>query len=287
MAARTKRLILALLVCGAALHAQAPAKRVISVVPAVTEMLFAIGAGPQVVAVSSYDDYPPQVKSLPRVGALLDPDVERIISLRPDLVVSYGSQAELQQQLKGARISVFNYRHAGLQGIFDVLNRLGPAVGRKAEADRLTRDLRAHLDRISTAVKGRPRPRTLLVFGRDRGTLRGIYASGGRGFLHDMLEIAGGTNIFADIDRESVQASSETLLARAPEVILEVRAAGLLMPDEEPGEERKAWAQLASVPAVRTGRIRLLTGDYLVVPGPRVAEATEALARVLHPEAFK
>jgi iron complex transport system substrate-binding protein len=257
----------------------------VSLVPAVTEMLFAIGAGPQVVAVSSYDDFPPEVKSLPRVGALLDPDVERVLARRPDLVVSYGSQTDLQRQLERARIPVFSYRHAGLDGMFQTIRALGAATGRQAESDRLTTRVQGRLDAVRARVGGRPRPRTLLVFERDPMTLRGLFASGGRGFLHEMLEIAGGTNVFADVDRESVQPSQETLLMRAPEVIIEVRTAGLLAATAE-SDDRKAWAALGSIPAVREGRIYVLRGDYLVVPGPRVGQGTEAFARALHPEMF-
>jgi iron complex transport system substrate-binding protein len=125
------------------------------------------------------------------------------------------------------------------------------------------------------------KPRTLLVFGRDSGSLRSIYASGGRGFLHDMLEVAGGVNVFADIKAESVEASTEMILARAPEVILELRSA-----DEADGQrlEIESWKQLASMPAARANRIYLLTGKSLVVPGPRVVEGVERMATVLHPK---
>ena len=273
---------------GPALHAQAPppARRIVSLVPAVTEMLFAIGAGPQVAGVSSYDDFPQDATTRPRVGALLDPDVERILSLRPDLVISYGTQTDLHSQMARAGIPVFSYRHAGLSGIFDTLQRLGPVTGHTTDAERLTRGLRADLDRIRAAVAGRRRPNTLLVFDRDRATLRGLYVSGGRGFLHEMLEIAGAGNVFADIEREAVQPSQEMLLARAPEVILEIRATRLL-PAAPADEGRNAWAPLASIPAVRNGRIHVLEGAHLVVPGPRVAQATEDLARALHSGAFR
>jgi iron complex transport system substrate-binding protein len=260
--------------------------RIVSLVPALTEMLFAIGAGPQVVAVSSYDEFPPEVKTLPHVGALLDPDVERILALRPDLVVSYGSQTDLQAQLTRAKIRVFSYRHAGLAGIFTTLQELGAAVGRAAEGERLAREIRARLEAIQARARGRPRPRTLLVFERDPASLRGVYVSGGVGFLHDMLGIAGGVNVFADVARESVQPSVETMLARAPEVILEIRAAGLLAAADV-DQAKRVWSALASVPAVRHGRIQILDGEHLVVPGPRVVQGTEALARALHPDAFK
>jgi iron complex transport system substrate-binding protein len=226
------------------------------------------------------------VKSLPRVGALLDPDMERILALRPDLVVSYGSQTDVQAQLARAKVRVFSYRHAGLAGVFTTLKDLGAAVGRPAESERLAREIRAGLDGVEARVRGRPKPRTLLVFERDPASLRGVYVSGGVGFLHDMLVIAGGTNVFADVARESVQPSIETMLSRAPEVILEVRATGLLEAADV-SQAKRVWGALASVPAVQQGRIQILTGEHLVVPGPRVVQATEAFARALHPDAFK
>jgi len=264
----------------------AAAQRIVSLVPALTEMLFAIGAGPQVVAVSSYDEFPPDVKSLPKVGALLDPDMERILALRPDLVVSYGSQTDMKAQLARAKIRVFSYRHAGLNGVFATLKELGDAVGRTTDSERLSREIRNGLDAIQARVRGRPKPRTLLVFERDPESLRGVYVSGGVGFLHDMLGIAGGVNVFADVARESVQPSVETMLARAPEFILEVRATGLLA-GADVTQAKRVWGALASVPAVQRGHIQILTGDHLVVPGPRVVQGTDAFARALHPDAFK
>ena len=264
----------------------AAAQRIVSLVPALTEMLFAIGAGPQVVAVSSYDEFPPEVKSLPKVGALLDPDMERILALRPDLIVSYGSQTDMQAQLARAKIRVFSYRHAGLNGVFATLKDLGEAVGRTTDSERLSREIRSGLDAIQARVRGRPKPRTLLVFERDPESLRGVYVSGGVGFLHDMLGIAGGVNVFADVARESVQPSVETMLARAPEFILEVRATGLLA-GADVTQAKRVWGALASVPAVQRGHIQILTGDHLVVPGPRLVQGTEAFARALHPDAFK
>jgi iron complex transport system substrate-binding protein len=293
MVARPKRLILLVTAAlalwtasGITQQRATPPSRIVSLVPALTEMLFALGAGPQVVAVSSYDQFPPEVKSLPRVGALLDPNMERILSLRPDLVVSYGSQTDTQTQLTRAKIRVFSYRHAGLAGVFNTLKELGTAVGRGAEGERLAKEIRSGLDGIEARVRGRAKPRTLLVFERDPASLRGVFVSGGVGFLHDMLGIAGGVNVFADVARESVQPSVETILARAPEVIIEVRATGLLAPADV-AQAKRVWGGLASVPAVQRGRIHILTGEHLVVPGPRVVQGTDAFARALHPDAFK
>ena len=262
--------------------AQSRPQRIISLVPALTEMLYAVGAGPQVVAVSSYDEYPPEVKALPKVGALLDPDTERIISLKPDLVITYGSQVDLQAQMKRAAIATFDYRHAGLAHILVTMKELGGRTGHGAEADKAVAAIEARLAAVRARVAGKRRPKTLLVFSREPKTLRNMYVSGGRGFLHDMLEIAGGDDVFNDIDKESVQVSTETILARAPEVILELR------PEEIPAgqpmqDELASWSRLASVPAVRNKQVLFISGHAITVPGPRVAESVERMAKALHP----
>ena len=263
-----------------------PARRVVSLVPNVTEMLFAVGAGSQVVGVSSYDDFPPDTKALPRVGALLDPDTERILSLRPDLVVVYGSQSELEGQFTRAGIRVYPYRHGGVDSILQAIGDVARVTGHPADGDRVVREMRSQLDAIRMRVRGRRRPRTMLVIGRDPGTLRGVYVSGGIGFLHELLDIAGGDDVFGDIKREAAQPSNETMIVRAPEVIIELHT-GEQPPAEALQKERVSWNLLASVPAVRTGRVHLLYGGYLLAAGPRSGRAAETLARALHPDSFK
>jgi iron complex transport system substrate-binding protein len=262
--------------------ARAP-QRIISLVPALTETLFAIGAGPQVVGVSSYDQFPPQVRTLPRVGALLDPDTERILALRPDFVITYGSQLNAEAQFARAGIRTYSYRHGGIATVLESLGDLAMLTGHRAEGEKVARDLQARFDAVRARVRGRPRPRTMIVFEHDPGTLRSMFVSGGIGFLHDMLDIAGGEDVFGDVKRESVQPSMETLISRAPDVIVEIRG----NPPSNLEAERRAWLTLTTVPAVKNGRVHFLAGEYLVVPGPRVAQGVEAFARTLHPEAFR
>ena len=250
-------------------------------------MLFAIGAGPQLVGVGSYDTYPPQTAALPKVGALLDPDVERILSLKPDLVVIYATQVDLRQQLRRAGIDVFDYRDAGLAEVTGAIRALGSRTGHEPAARALASTIDSGLAGIAAAVKGRPRPRTLLVFGRERLALRGIYASGGVGFLADMLSIAGGNNVFADVKQKAVQASTEAIIARRPEVILEIHGSDSPMPHGDVQAEIDTWRSLSSLPAVRNGRIDFLIDDRLVIPGPRIVEGTRILAHALHPEAVQ
>ncbi len=254
--------------------------RVVSLVPAATEMLFAVGAGPQVVGVSSFDTVPAEVATRPRVGALLDPDVERILSLRPDLVVTYSSQEALHEQLTRAGIATFVYRHGGIGDTLQTIEAIGARTGHEEAGRQAAQLLRARLTGVRMRVEGRPRPRALLVFGRDPGTIRHVWASGGVGFLHELLDVAGADNVLADVARENVQATTELLLARAPDLIIELQAR------ERAPESPSPWLALPAIPAVKSNRVLVLHGDRFVVPGPRLGEAAEALARAIHPGAW-
>jgi iron complex transport system substrate-binding protein len=266
--------------------AQQPAapKRIISLIPPMTETLFAIGAGPQVVAVGSFDNYPPEVEKLQRVGALLDPDVERILSLRPDLVVVYESQADLRAQLERAHIPMYIYKHAGLADITTTIRDLGARVGHATAAAQVAQNIEQRVAAVRKRVAGLPRPSTLVVFEREPLTLRGIYASGGIGFINDMVNAAGGTNTFAAVKREAVQATTELVLARRPAVIIELRST--VAPGQQTRREVATWDALSTLPAVQQGRVYLFSDQRMSIAGPRVGEVVEILGRTIHPEAF-
>jgi iron complex transport system substrate-binding protein len=244
-------------------------------------MLFAMGAGPQVVGVGSYDHFPAEADTRPKVGALLDPDFEKILSLKPDLVIVYGTQTDFIARLQRASIPIFQYEHAALADIMTTIRKLGDAVGQTKNAEALASGIERDLNAIRASVASLPKTKTLLIFGREPGTLRGIYASGGFGFLHDLLQIAGGVDVFDEIKKQSVVISSEQILARAPEAIIELY--GDDATDARLRAERSVWSQLASVPAVRNNQIHLLRGDFLTVPGPRIAQAARLIADALHP----
>jgi iron complex transport system substrate-binding protein len=263
----------------ATLSAQTKPARIVSLIPAVTEMLFAIGAGDQVVGVSTFDTYPKEATTRPRVGGLFDPNFEAILSLRPDLVIAYGSQEELIGRLGRASIPVYSYRHAGLADITATIRAVGKRSGHSSEADALAAQVEKDLEAVRKSVAGKPRPRTLMVFGREEASMRGLYVSGGIGFLHDMLEAAGGTNVMSDVKREGLQISLEQLLARAPDVVLELRITERWSAERQAREEA-AWRSV-SVPAVRAGRVHFLPDEALTIPGPRVAAAVRTIAEVL------
>ncbi len=270
----------------AAAARRASARRIVSLVPALTEMLFAVGAGPQVVAVSSYDEFPPEVKALPQVGALLDPDTERILALRPGpgdrLRLAVGRS---RRSSSGPASAPSATATAASTPCSRRCGELGAATGHAAEAARVVAD--------AAAAGSRPCAR---AWRSGRGRASCSCSSASRDAARDLRQRrqrlpardAGGRRRAERLRRrarESVQPSQETLLTRAPDVILEVRAAGLLEQGEV-ARERGVWSALPGLPAVRNQRVHLLSGGYLLVPGPRLADATEAFARALHPDAF-
>jgi iron complex transport system substrate-binding protein len=257
--------------------------RIVSLVPATTEILFAIEAGDRLVGVGSYDRFPHEVSRLPRVGGLIDPDTERILALRPDLVVLYGTQVELKQRLDRVGVPSYPYELGTLWDIMKTIRSLGTRIGLSARANSLATTIEQSLAAVRNAVASKPRPKTLLVFGRDPGSLRNVNASGGYGFLADLLDIAGADNALGDIMQPSVQVSTEMILTRRPEAIVELRY-GNGARSQDPSRDLAPWNALASVPAVRNRRVFVLVGDEFVVPGPRVVTAAQRLAKTLHPD---
>ena len=201
-------------------------------------------------------------------------------------MIVYATQKELIERLDRAGIPYFNYQHKALPDIMTTIRAIGARIGSAARADAVASEMERSLAEIRAKTAGLPHPATLLVFERDPASLRNVYASGGYGFLHDMLEIAGGRNVFADVKQQAVQASTEMLITSKPDVIVELLY-GDSLKNADLAKELRAWDALASVPAVRSHRISALTGDEFVVPGPRVVDATRKLARTLHPDAFK
>jgi iron complex transport system substrate-binding protein len=257
---------------------QTPPKRIVSLIPAVTEMLFVIGAGDQVVGVSSFDTYPAEVETRQKVGGLFDPNFERILALRPDLVITYGSQDELTTRLKSANIPWFSYRHGGLADVTSTIRSLGVQTGHADQANVIAKQIEAELAAIKAHATGKVQPKTLIVIGREDGSLRGLFVSGGVGFLHDLLVLAGGDNVMADVPREGLQLSSEQLLVRAPELVIELR--GQNWQAGRRAEELAVWRQ-ARIPASRSGRIHILNDPSLMIPGPRVGHAARTIADVV------
>jgi iron complex transport system substrate-binding protein len=259
----------------ASLEARRAAARIVSLLPSVTEILVALGAGDRLVARTDYDT-DPTLALLPSVGGGLNPSLERLTLLRPDLVVGWSGDHSLDEL---ARHGVLVYRPQS-QTLADVrctMLRLGRALGLETAADSLTGAIDGELAGVRRAVQGRPRPSVFYVVWFDPPMTAGPGT-----FLDELIDIAGGQNVFADAPSPWPTVSLEGIVRRQPAVVI--------VPRGERGAERSAglrttpgWRDLR---AVRAGRVIEVDADVFNRPGPRVGKAARTLARLLHPEAF-
>jgi iron complex transport system substrate-binding protein len=247
--------------------------RVVSLAASSTEIVYALGAGDLLVGVDQFSDFPPAARTLPHVGSELAPSLERIVALKPDVVLlaATANSRELPAELGRLGIRVVSSRTDTLDDVWRDIATIGAALGRAPAAAELGARLRARVDAVRASITAAPRPRTLVVVWTDPLTV-----AGGHSFVDDAIVAAGGENIAADSPQPYPQYSIERLLARAPEVIV-VGAKPGMTPPLGPLERH------TTLPAVRLHRLFTLDADLLFRPGPRLVDGIEALARLLHP----
>lgn len=254
---------------GNAFHPMSGA-RVVSVVPSVTETLFALGLGASVVGVTTNCDYPPEAASVAKVGDY-NLNYEKIVSLDPTIVVgSKGFTDGAGDVLAASDIAYFSVSHASFQEILESIHALGALLGAETAAAAVVGDLNAAIARAGALRAGRD---PVAVFWAQWNEPLSTVGPGN--FHHDLIEMAGGRNVAADIGAPYGQFSEEELAARDPEVVL------------TPGEDTVAWVQarFPSSSAVRTGRVYAFSSDESARPGPRLATALDELSVLLYPDA--
>ena len=249
--------------------------RVVSLSPSTTEAMFAIGAGSELVGRSRYCDYPPAALPLPVVGGYVDPSIEAILALRPDLVVGARGPAgpKLAETLAAHGVGTFFPETESLAQIDAMLRDLGARTGHAAEADRVVGALDARAAAIVRAVAALPRVRVLLVFGASP-----IVVAGPGGFPDELLRSAGGTNVITE-GTAYPSIGVERVVRLDPDVILDATAghAGERIDRDAPG-----WREVG---AVKRGRVVPLGDEAVLRPGPRIADGLASIARALHPDA--
>lgn len=261
----------------------APA-RIVSLAPSITEILFAVGAGPQVVGVTQFCNYPPEADALPEVGGFTAKtiSVEAIVDLTPDLVLA-GSAAQqpVVEALDKLGIPALVFDPTSFEEVYADIQQVGYATGHVAEADGVVAAMRGRVKAVTDTVATIPAEERPTVFWEVFD--EPLMTAGPHTFIGQMLDLAGATNIFADATEDYPQISAETILARDPGIILGPTShADKLTP--ELVAARPGWGELS---AVKAGRVYLLDGDTTSRPGPRLADALEELARTLYPERFR
>ena len=256
---------------GDTLVAGAAPARIVSLNPTTTEVLFAIGAGSRVVGRTAYDLYPKEVLAVPDLGPGLRPNVEAVIATHPDLVILYASadNRDAARRLRASGVATAAYRLDRIADFARVTAVLGRLTGDSAAAQRTVDSVQSTLARVRAQTASLPHPRVFWPLWEAP-----IYSVGGGSFLDELIEIAGGENVFRELPQPSPQVSFEELVRRDPDVMLSgAKTRARLLADPR-------WHSLRPV---REGRILVVDTTIINGPSPRVGASAEGLARLLHP----
>jgi iron complex transport system substrate-binding protein len=256
--------------------AAAPTK-IVSLAPSVTETLFALGLGDRLVGVTTYCDYPPAAKKLPKIGDFMNPSLEAVMAKQPDLVlgVTGATDPVKVREMERLGIKVVLVSVAKLSDIIASVRAIGGLLGHSSAGEKLAAKITAQVEAVKKKISAAPRRSVLLVVGYQP-----LIAVGGKNFIDELMTLAGGENVAGGAAQPWLNLPDELVVAKAPQVIIE---AGM---GSEREKSRKRWSDLKSVPAVRQGRIYTYPSDKILRPGPRFGEALADMARLIHPECF-
>lgn len=256
----------------------ATVNRVVSLAPNLTEIVFAVGAGDRLVGRTSYCDFPAEAKAIPEVGDTLHPSIERIIALKPQVVlVSTASQLEVfTQQLQGQNIAVFVTDPHDLEGVFRSIQQIGEIVGQKDQANMVVQKLRERTNAVQAAVQQKQAVRVFYQVSAEP-----LYTAGHDAFVTDLMRRAGAASVTADVPGAWPKFSDESALAARPEAIILPTGGSMGAANANVAEA------LRKSPAALQGRIYKINDDHLARPGPRSVDGLEEMARALHPDAFR
>ncbi|MFV1957025.1 MAG: ABC transporter substrate-binding protein [bacterium] len=259
-------------------------KRIISLAPSITEVLFSLGAGGRVVGITRYGDFPPETADISKVGGYFDINYEAILATGPDLVILLAEHDEPGAYLSGLGIQVMSVDHSSIGGIIDSIKAIGKVLEVQDAAAELVAELEKRIERVLAATKGRSRPRVMVAIGRgmEKGSIGNVYISGRDGFYDELITLAGGENAYQDKTLKFPALSVEGVVRLNPEVIVE------MLPDVKEAESveqiAEKWRSISSVDAIEKERLYIFVEDFVVVPGPRFILLLEMMAKVLHPE---
>jgi iron complex transport system substrate-binding protein len=276
-----QRTLLFILVLGACCFGADPPRRIVSLSPNMTEILYGIGAFDSVAGVSDYCTYPPSVRNLPSVGGWHTPSLEKLAALRPGLVVLDDAQAPfVENNLRDLGLRVMVIPDHSLDDVYAAIGLLGRATGHEAEAAKLAAQTREGLLRVSRKTASLPKPDVILIVNRTPGTLRDLYTATQGSFLAELIDIAGGRIAAPAMQRGYGKLSKEDLLAIDPAVILDFihGSHGRLA-----GDPVEAWREMPELKAVRTKRIYGVGEDFVPHASQRIVQTAELFARLLHP----
>lgn len=257
-------------------------RRVVSISPDATEIIGSLGQADKLVAVSTFCLWPPEVKTLPRVGGLFDANAEAILNLRPDLIILRGGNTAVERLANDRHITLFRDRTERFADIYSTIEDLSGLLDCRPRGREVRQEMEAALRQISNSVARSPRPKVLMTLARRPDTLGDIMTANRNTFVNEMIVAAGGENAFAGMSMDYPRLSAEAILAAKPDVIIEAMPES---PDSNVAQASALWARLGPIPAVENRRVHILTDENCLVPSPRIVKIVGKIARLLHPEA--
>ncbi len=263
---------------GKRLRVPAKIERVVSLAPNLTEIVYAVGAGKRLVGNTTYCNYPPEAKDVAKVGDTMQPNIESIIALHPQLVlVSTASQLEaFTRQMEQQNIPIYVTDPRDMAGVLRTIQSVGEILGERERAIQVVGDLRKRASLVEETVKGRKPMRVFYQVSREP-----LYTAGRDSFITDLIKRAGGESVTADVPGAWPTYSQESALAAQPDAII------LPTYDSMDQGNMEIAAALKNSPAAKNKRTYGINGDLLSRPGPRLVDGLEEIARKLHPDAFK
>ncbi len=261
-------------------------QRIISLAPSITETLFALGAGENVVAVSDFCDFPQQVQDLPKVGNLLSPNLEAIVQHQPDLVILSDAQSQTQQQLQRLQIPTLVVAMRTVDDIKSSITDIGHALAYQQQARSLVDKINNGIYQIQQKYQHQATPRVMVSIGHtSRGNdFTQIFIAGQHDFYNDLIELANGKNVYQRSQPAVPSLSIEGVLQLNPDIIIDI------FPDADDHhmslkKVRQQWKNLQQVKAVQNDQVYLLEADYATIPGPRIVALLEQFVKFIHSDA--
>ncbi len=257
-----------------------PPKKIISLAPNITEILFSLGLDQEIVGVSIHCNFPEKVQSKVRVGSYISLDFEKIVSLKPDLIIATGAgnTRDMVERLERLGFPIYVIFPRNVEDVIRNVGHLGQLVGREKEGVEIIQEMKRRRERVVERTQGLPRPRVFLQIGEAP-----VVTVGKNSFADDLIRLAGGDNVAGNEKEMYPRFGMEEILKRSPEVIL----ISSMNPRGNYQKALQEWSRWKTIPAVKNGRIHLIDSDLIDRPSPRIIEGLEEMARLLHPERFK
>jgi len=256
------------------------ADRIVSLAPNLTEIIFALGLGDKIVGVTVFSDYPVAATEKPKVGTFWQPNIEAVIGARPDLVVTqqFRQQKDTARRLERIGYNCLTVRTQKLSELFDAIETIGQATGKKPQASALLRQIKTRLGELSASMQSHEKPKVLWVINREP-----LRVAGRDTFVNEIIELAGGENAIGPTVYKYPPIGAEQVIACGAEVIIEPAMTAKSIAEQQQ-QARRYWSRFDNVPAVAHNRIYVIPPATVCRLGPRICRGVETVARCIRPE---